>query len=147
MKHDAKSRKKGDRFVKLEHWILKTEAWLSLKPRERVLFLLLLERYNGSNNGRISLSIREASRLCNIAQGTATKAFFVLIDKGFIRRRFEGSFSQKIMYASEYEITIYAYLDKSPTKDFTKWKPELIPISNEVTIGVNLGELSNDQVI
>jgi hypothetical protein len=72
----------GARFVKLEHWMLRTQAWRSLSPACRALYVELAQRYNGSNNGEISMSVREAAELVNIAKDTAGKSFHELERRG-----------------------------------------------------------------
>ncbi len=145
--YDSKNGNKPERFIMLEHWILKRPAWKSLTPREVRVLLLLLERHNGSNNGRIGLSVRDAANLGNMAQGTAKKAFDVLIAKGFVKRHLVGSFNQKVRLASEYELTHLRYGNKPPTKEFVFWRPEKTAVSNEVRVGLKLGGMSNEGVI
>jgi predicted transcriptional regulator len=126
--------------------MLRTEAWRSLKPSEIALFLILLERYNGGNNGTIGLSIRDASRLAHVSQNTASKALNSLIEKGFVKRRYRGSFSQKVHRASEYELTHVGYGKSLPTKDFASWKIQNT-VSTQVRPRLNLGAMSNDGVM
>jgi len=131
----------------LDYWVLKTPAWKSLTPAEVRVQLLLLERYNGSNNGRIGLSIRDAAKFGKVAQGTAKKALDALVAKGFVKRRYKGSFSQKVSRATEYELTHVRYGDKSPTKEFASWKPEKTTVANRMQYGVDLGEMTNESVL
>jgi len=124
-RHNAKGRSTtGPRFVKLEHWMLMTPAWQSLPPAPRALYLALAQRYNGSNNGEISMSIREAARLLHVAKDTATKAFRELEAKGFIRRNICGSFNWKIRHATTWILTEHAFGDHLATKEFARWQSE-----------------------
>ncbi len=124
-RHDNKGRSLGvARFVKLEHWMLKTAAWQSLPSAPRALYLELAQRYNGYNNGEISMSVREAARLLHIANDTATKAFRELEAKGFIRRNVCGSFNWKIRHATTWILTEHAFADQLATKEFASWRPE-----------------------
>ncbi len=145
-KHDAKGRSKNTRFIKIDYWMVQSDAWRSLNPREIAIFLLLLERYNGSNNGRISLSIRESSKLGHMSQNTASEAFKTLTERGFIKIRYKGSFSQKVKLASEYELTHLKYKDRLPTKEFASWKKQ-IPVLNQMRNGIDLGAISNNDVL
>jgi hypothetical protein len=123
--HNAKGRtKKGDRFVKLDHWLLNTEAWRSLSPAARALYVELLRRYNGHNNGEISLSVREAARILHIAKDTASKAFKELEAKGFVKRHVCGSFNWKRRHATTWILTDYEFEDEPATKEFARWRPE-----------------------
>jgi hypothetical protein len=113
--------KRGERFVKLDHWLLNTPAWRYLSPSARAIYIELAQRYNGSNNGEIALSIRDAARLVRVAKDTASKAFRELEDKGFVIRVVCGSFNWKVRHATTWELTAYAVGDKPPTKKFARW--------------------------
>jgi DNA-binding transcriptional MocR family regulator len=73
----------------------RSEAWRSLNPPARAVWLEIQGRYNDKNNGLIPLSCREASELCNISKDTASRAFKELIDRGFIRLARDASFDSK----------------------------------------------------
>jgi hypothetical protein len=83
-------------------------------------------RYNGSNNGRIPYSVREAAKALNVSGQTAMRTFQLLEDRGFIRCKKKGAFSLKAApSASEWRLTEYAN-DTPPehaTKDFMTWQP------------------------
>ncbi len=52
-----KWQKKGaGRHVQLQEWFQRTEAWRTLKPGPRALYIELKRRFNGRNNGKIYLS-------------------------------------------------------------------------------------------
>ena len=55
----------------LPHFLLKSEAWESLKPVPRALFIEVAQRWNGFNNGRIGLGIREAGQAIHVKHTTA----------------------------------------------------------------------------
>lgn len=122
--HDNKGRsKKGERFVKLDHWLLETEAWLSLGAAARALYVELLKRYNGSNNGEISVSVREAARLLHISKDTAGNTFRELEEKGFVKRHICGSFNWKLKRATSWILTAYEMGEQPATKEFARWRP------------------------
>ena len=73
------------RHVQLLEWLQASEAWASLKPGPRALYIELKRRYNGSNNGRIRLSHREAAATLNVHRNTVGSYFEELQDRGFIR--------------------------------------------------------------
>ena len=118
--HRGRSRK-GERFVKLDHWLLKTPAWQALGPVARAIYVELAQRYNGSNNGEIALSVRDAAKLVHVAKDTATKAFRELEDKGFVIRVVCGSFNWKLRHATTWELTAYAMGEIPPSKQFARW--------------------------
>ena len=98
---DETGRSIGDsRHVRLYHWFTRSPAWRTLTPASRALYVELAQRFNGSNNGEISLSVRAAARHLHIAKDTATKSFHELEAKGFIRRHVCGSFDWKRKHAT-----------------------------------------------
>jgi len=120
---DKTGRSKRDgQHVRLYHYLLKSDAWLSLKCSERALYLAIAVRFNGHNNGEISLSVREAAKELHIHRDTVTKGFAALIDKGFIKCNQKGHFGYKVRHASTWILTQERYQDQLPTKDYLKWK-------------------------
>ena len=81
-----KHHKKGDgRHVQLQEWFQGTEAWASLKPGPRALYVELKRCFNGSNNGRIFLSYRDAAEALNVHRNTVGPWFKELQRRGLIR--------------------------------------------------------------
>jgi DNA-binding MarR family transcriptional regulator len=80
------SRRKGksDRFVALRYLALKSDAWKSLPVGARALYIEIAQRYNGSDNGRITYAVREAVQSLRISQGTASHLLHTLEERGFI---------------------------------------------------------------
>ena len=107
----------------LHHYMLDSPAWLSLTAQARTVYIEIARRYTGTNNGDISLSVREAVLFCRIAKDTATKAIQELQEKGFIRCRRKGAFHCKFRHASEWELTAQPFDAGKPTKDFMRWQP------------------------
>jgi hypothetical protein len=121
---DRRGRSKTERFVMLQHWLLNSEAWGSLKPSERALFVELKRRHNGSNNGQIGLSCREAAKFCKINADTASKGLRRLTELGFTKVRKVGAFSVKCRHSTEYELTDEDCDGRPATKDFMSWRPK-----------------------
>lgn len=106
-KHNRKGRSTTvARFVMLPHWMMKSPAWRSLKPVDRVLYLEVAMLYNGSNNGRLALSTRDAAERCNAHRDTIGLAFRRLEAAGFIECATPGGFSRKTRHATEWRLTI-----------------------------------------
>lgn len=80
-KHKSKG---GQRFVQLYLWVMTSPAWCSLSATARALYIELKRRYNGSNNGRITLSHREAAEALNLHRNTVGRYFRELQEAGFI---------------------------------------------------------------
>ncbi|EAR51034.1 hypothetical protein OG2516_04029 [Oceanicola granulosus HTCC2516] len=83
-------RRTGGRHVQLQEWFQATEAWTTLRPAPRALYIELKRRFNGSNNGRIPLSYREAADLINVHRNSIRAYFRELETRGLIRRTSNG---------------------------------------------------------
>lgn len=85
MAKQYKHHKKGaGRFVQLPDWLMATPAWATLPPGPRALYVELKRRYNGSNNGEIFLSHRDAAIALNVHRNTVGPWFKELVERGFI---------------------------------------------------------------
>jgi hypothetical protein len=73
--------------VRLYRWELESAAYRSLSLRARCLLVELKALYNGSNNGELFLSVRDAVARLNTGTHQATAAFRELEDRGFIKPR------------------------------------------------------------
>jgi hypothetical protein len=115
-----------ERYVMLRYWLLKSQAWNSLSGNARALYVELAQRYNGSNNGRIPYSVREAKQSLHISSDTASRLLDILQARGFIVCTRKGYFSVKTTKdASEWLLTEQA-CDHPPahaTRDFMRWQP------------------------
>jgi hypothetical protein len=122
---DRRGRSKtGPPFVQLFRYLLSSEAWSSLSAQERSVYIVLAMIYNGSNNGCLGLSVREAAARANVSKDTAARALHTLQDRGFAACVTPGGFSRKTRHATEWRLTAYR-CDRSgalPTKDFMKWR-------------------------
>ena len=123
-------KKKGHRFIQLFYFMLETEAWKDLDAVARSIYIELARRYNGSNNGCIGYSVRQAAEELKISKATAARALCSLQAHGFVVVEKRGAFHCKVRHASEYRLTIYDsnltddYAKKLCTKEFTRW-PEI----------------------
>jgi len=124
----SKHRSKQQRFVQLFHWMLRGEAWRDLDPVARSIYIELTFRYNGSNNGRIGYSARQAAQDLKISKDTAARGLRSLEEHGFVVVEKRGAFHCKIRHASEYRLTIYDndiatnFADKLATKECMRWQ-------------------------
>ncbi len=112
--------------VRLYGWMLDSPAHLSLNCAARAVLVEIIHAYDGFNNGRIGLSVRRAADRCNIARGTAQRAFDDLQERGFIECVTKGAFSWKTHHASEWRLTFWKcdVTDKLPSKAFFSWGRE-----------------------
>ncbi len=125
-RHNQKGRSTTERFVSLPHYMLGSQAWRSLSPVARSVFIELAAIYNGSNNGRLALSVRDAAEWVCCSKTTAGRAFAELTDKGFIDLCSRGHFDRKTPHAAEYRLTMHP-CDRSSdraSKRFMSWRPD-----------------------
>ena len=121
-----RARGKFERFVALRYWLLKSPAWRSLPANARAIYVEIAACYNGSNNGGISYSVRQAAEALHISKPTACRMLRLLQDRGFIQCTKRGAFSRKtVREASEWCLTEYHsnYPVAHATKDFMHWQP------------------------
>jgi hypothetical protein len=116
------------RHVRLYHYLMQTEAWQSLRALERSIYIEIAARYagDGSNNGRIGYSIREAASTFKVGKSSAARALEMLQDRGFIVARKKGAFSLKSRHSTEWRLTEFGcdMTGALPTKEFARWSPE-----------------------
>lgn len=122
---DKSRRKKEPKHVRLYVSIMQTEAWRSLSGNAVKVLLALVARDNGTRNGELSFSVREAADVANLSPATAKRCLDELQDRGFIRCTQKGAFSRKVQHASTWRYTWQAWPEgkMGPTRDFEKWKP------------------------
>jgi DNA-binding transcriptional regulator YhcF (GntR family) len=133
----SRQKAKPPRHVRLYHWMMNSEAWQSLDPVARAVYIEIASRYAGpgSNNGRIPYSVREAADALRIGKATAHRAIAELEERGFIVATRRGAFSWKTRHCTEWRLTEYGcdLTHALATKDFMKWSPEKkmpVPIGN-----------------
>ena len=77
----------GDKFTKMFLTTMQSSAWRALSPYAQRLYPWLLHEWSGpkaNNNGRISLSVRQAAEALGCNRETARRAFHDLQAKGFL---------------------------------------------------------------
>ncbi|MGR9297798.1 hypothetical protein ACU8L5_21180 [Rhizobium leguminosarum] len=134
MTHNRRKRSKlpkGERFFQMHQWLVLSAAWKATNVYERALYIELKQRYNGSNNGEIALSRREAEAAMNCSDKPVKAAFKGLLEKGFIKVATRGSFHWKKgggpsgrstrWILTEYPVD-YPVRSLSPERDFMRWK-------------------------
>lgn len=128
----AKSNKTGrtrgsmGRFISLPLYMLQSAAWRSLSPVERCCYLEIIQRYNGSNNGRLAMSARSLALAIGVNRATSSRALQSLIAVGLIEVVQSSAFSCKVKRAAEYRVTIHRcdVTGDLPSKTFMRWQPE-----------------------
>ena len=103
----AKQRRRsqsGPKFIQIFRYVLDCPAYISLSAAARAALIEVNCGYNGSNNGRIILSVRDLARRLGRHRNSAARALQELIDKGFIEPRIKGAFSVKFKRATEWRL-------------------------------------------
>lgn len=120
--------RKPEGFIKLDHGLLKSDAWQHLSPDAATVLLDLWSRHNGINNGMIGYAQRAAHEcLCRahghqVSRRRATAALQEIQDKGFAVVTKDSTFTTKTKLAREWLLTAERVGDNSPTRDFKHWK-------------------------
>lgn len=134
-------------FVQVFHYLTRSPAWRSLKAQERTVWLELAGLYNGSNNGFIGLSARQAAERCNMNKDTASRCFAVLQERGFVVLSQQGKFHGAAT-AAEWLLT-HLPDDRTshrPSKAFLAWRPERkSPVPKEGHAGPKRGPRSDEK--
>lgn len=122
-----KRNEKLSAFVPLLFRTMDAPAWLALSVYGKGLFPLMKRRAgpHGSQNGRFSLSVREAAQYLGCSKDTATRALHELQAKGFavpVRVGTLGALGQG--NATVWRITDTPTPDRRPaTCEFLLWQP------------------------
>ena len=113
---------KDGQYLPIPYVMARSVAFRSLSGPALKVWVELRTRYNGHNNGLVSLSLREAAHLLGMSQTTAQRALLELADKGFIKLRTRGSFPGR--KAAEFILTDKAYQGHPPSRDWQSWRPK-----------------------
>lgn len=113
----------GSPHVRLDDSIFYSASFRALAPLERAMLFELLGLYNGSNNGELWLSLRDAARLVGVAEPeTAGNAIKALIEHGLVAVTSPGHFAIKERHATCYRFTFYFTPGAGPTNEYRGWQ-------------------------
>ncbi|MGH6875863.1 MAG: hypothetical protein ACREHV_00640 [Rhizomicrobium sp.] len=120
-----KRRKYVPRFIMLEHGLMDSPAFKSLRGDSIKLLMAVWKRHDGKNNGEISFSVRDAAQLIPCTPNTAGKRFDELQEKGFLAVEVKGAFraAAKHKAASTWRLTLESCRGKPPTREYQRWRP------------------------
>ena len=100
----GKSKRKSEgQYVPLPYAQLKSPAWRALSGSAVKLWLELHTRFNGSNNGHLTLSFTEAANILSMSKGTVQRAYDELVDRGFLALVKQGNWYHR--RAHEWRLT------------------------------------------
>lgn len=118
---------KSPPFTPIFDKMMDCPAFMSLSHLAQCLYWRLrrLARFDGSRNGQVFLSTRDAAEQLHAHQDTVRKAFYELQAKGFIMATQLGS----IGFSGEGKATLWRLTelptptDPKPTKEYLSWRP------------------------
>ena len=122
-KRPNRNKRREAPHVRLYHVMLDSPAYLSLSCPARAVLVEIWKAFNGTNNGRIGLSVRRASDRCNIARGTAARAFTEFRNAASSNA---SAFSRKALHATEWRLTWWGcdVTGERASKRFMSWGRE-----------------------
>ena len=122
--------KKGTgRHVQLPEYLQASEAWRTMKPGPRALYVELKRRFNGRNNGAIIFSHRQAADALSVHRNTVGPWFEELEERGFIWMAQGPHLGPSgIGQASVWGLTEEMTQDMKPArKNFMAWREDQKP--------------------
>lgn len=143
MRKVYKRHKKGaGRHVQLPEWLQASKAWRTLPVGPRALYVEIKRRYNGSNNGRVILSHRDAAKAVNAHRNTVGRWFSELEDRGFIVMAQAPHLGPSgIGKSSHWTLAEYPTDDMKPaTMAFMRWSEKQKPRTTTMTPCHNEGD-------
>jgi hypothetical protein len=111
----------GDQYFPLSYAMARSTAFRRLSGPALKVFIEVRTRFNGGNNGELTLSLDEAASKLGIGKGTAQRAFAELVDKGFIRMTRKGQWFGR--RATAWRVTDKGGDGEAPTNDWRTWQP------------------------
>lgn len=135
---DATGRNTGDgQYMVIPYAMAHSPAFRSLSGPALKVFVELRSRFNGHNNGKVSLSFSDAAELLGMSRTTVGRAFTELQRKGFIRQRKAGQWLGRL--AAEYVLTDCQNDGYAPSRDWNRWTP-----GNDFSVPERHPELDSD---
>jgi hypothetical protein len=125
-----KKQRAEERFVRLTHGMMQSQAWRSLDGNARAIYVELAMLYRGNNNGRIGLSVRQAAEAIHVSKDTAARAMSRLQDRGFIVAVTKGRFVRK-RHATRWRLTEFKcdLTGQPASRDFEIWTTaDILPL-------------------
>lgn len=109
-----------DQYAPLTYAMLKSEAWRTLSGPAAKVWLEVRSRYNGSNNGKLSLSLDEAAGLLRLGKATVMRAFAELQTHGLLALTERGQWYGR--KASRWRVTDKSCDGHLATNDWRQWR-------------------------
>ena len=119
---NAKGRnEEGGQYAPLPYVMLQSDAWRHLSGSAAKVWLEIRTRFNGGNNGKLSLFLDEGSRLLGLGKATVDRALKELQEKGFLEMTKRGQWYGR-------KATLWRTTDRKcdghpATNEWKQWKP------------------------
>ena len=107
-------------FWNVPYSLAKSDAFRQLPGPALKILVELRTRFNGYNNGKITLSMDEAARLLGMSKSTVVKALADLQAMGFIKIRVKGQWYGR--KASQWTLTMCPLDGQPATNEWKNWK-------------------------
>lgn len=131
-----------DAFTRLPHVVQCSGAYAALNPNARVLLLEILSMHNGSNNGSLWLSVRDAAHRMGLASvDSARTAFDDLIAVGFLRMTKDAHFAVKASDTSRarcWRVTYLHAVGAGITDEWRKFEPTSKTVARRMNRGLTV---------
>lgn len=118
---NATGRNETEQFLPIPYAMARSTAFRSLNGNALKVWIELRSRFNGRNNGDLTLSLDEAARILGIGKATAQRAFAELKEKGFLKMVKLGSWYGR--RATTWAVTDRSYQGHAPSRDWNRWRP------------------------
>ncbi len=108
-------------FAALTYELLQSPAWRSLSGPAVKIFLELRSRFNGGNNGKLTLSLDEAARILFLGKATVLRGLNELKNHGLIVCTRRGHWYGRM--ASTWAVTDREVDGAPPANTWRRWRP------------------------
>lgn len=139
----GRSRKAGQ-YVPISYAMAKSPAWRSLGGPAAKVYVELRSRFNGRNNGDLSLSCDEAKRLLHLGKTTVKRAFDELQEKGFIVKTSSGHWYGR--KAATWSVTDRKHSNHLATNEWQNWRKKNSFLGPDVEHNGSLRSVSGPQI-
>ena len=124
-KPNPTGRNDTEQYLGISYVMAHSPAFRSLSGAALKVWIELRTRFNGWNNGRITLSWDEAARILHMGKTTIGRAFDELEEKGFIVMTKRGQWYGRM--ASEWAVTDRQLDGHLPTNAWKNWRAQPKP--------------------
>ncbi len=138
-KPNSAGRNDTEQYFTISYVWANSPAFRSLSGAALKVFIELRTRYNGRNNGRITLSWDEAARLLHLSKTTIGRALEELKEKGFIVMTKRGQWYGRM--ATEWAITDRPLNGHLATNAWKHWRPP--PKAKKQSFGTDTDHISH----